>query len=79
MDAFLRQRMVGLLFADVDALGVGGGESQQRFARQVIEENDVSRFQNAAAFEREQLGIARPRADEVDIAGLNLRNAGRLQ
>ena len=75
--------VVGFLLADVDALGVRGGEVEQGGGREVVVEDGVGLFQDAAALDGEQFGIARAGADQSRPSGstwgrLHLRRADRL-
>ena len=65
-DLFLREGVVGFLLADVEPLGVRRGEVEQRVGRQVVVEDGVGLFEDAAAFDGDELGIAGSGADQVD-------------
>ena len=60
--------MLGLFLANVDALGFLGSVLEEDFVGKVVEQNHVSRFEYPESLEREKFGIARPRADEVNLA-----------
>ena len=67
-DLVLRVHAIGFLLADVDALGVGGGESEQRRGSQVVEEHGIGGFEQAAALDGDEIGIARAGAHQVDLS-----------
>ncbi len=66
-DLFLAEGVYRFLLADVDALGLGGRQIQQRRVGEVIVEHGVRLFQQAAALQRDQLGIAGSGAYQVDL------------
>ena len=55
-------------FADVNQLRVRRGKLQQLMVRQLVEENDIRRFETALAFERDQFRITRTRRRPENLA-----------
>ena len=51
------------LLADVYPLGMRGRQVEQTFAREMIVEDGIGAFQNLAAFDGDESGIARAGAD----------------
>jgi hypothetical protein len=51
----------------VNLLALSTGEAQQFFAGQEIVDDTVGALQDGLAFEREQAGITRPGANEVNL------------
>ena len=68
-DFVLREFVRGFLFADVDAFGAGRGEIEEGRVGEVIVENGVGLLEDAAAFDSDELRVARPGSDEVDLHG----------
>ena len=66
-DFVLREGVVGLFFADVEALGGRGSEREKFGGREVIVENAVGLFEEALGFEGDEFRIAGSGADEVDL------------
>ena len=46
-----------------------GRERQQRIGRQVVVQNGIGLFEDAASLDGDQFRIARPRADEINLSG----------
>ena len=67
-DFVLLVRVRRLFLADVDALGVRRGEVEQGVGREVVVEDDVGLLEDAAALDRDQFGVARAGADQVDLS-----------
>ena len=55
--------------ADIEALGVAPRQGQHLVRHQPVVDHDVGLLQQAMSLERQQVGIARPRADKMDDAG----------
>src|SRR5690348_453481 len=68
-DLFLSRFMRRALLADVHPLGMRGRQVQQAFARQVIVEDGIGALQNLAALDGNESGIARTRADQINLRG----------
>ena len=75
VDLLLRHRHAARRLADVDALRVIGAGVEQRRRGEAVVEHDLGLAQRLQAALRHEPRIARPRADEPDVAGLGLRRA----
>jgi hypothetical protein len=67
-DFLLRHGMVGAALADIDALGLAADEIEDVVADQPVVEHDIGLLHEPLGAEGEQIGIARPGADEIDLA-----------
>ena len=63
--------IVGLL-ADIDALGLTPHEVQHAFVREPVVEHDIGLLHQAKSAESEEIGIAWPGADQIDLAARRL-------
>ena len=59
--------IVGLL-ADIDALGLPPDQVDRAFVGQPVVEHDIGLLHQAESAESQEIGIARPRADQIDLA-----------
>ena len=66
-DLILSEGVKRFFLADVDALGLGRSQVDQGRTRQMVEEHDIGVFQDAAALPGNQVGIAGPRPDQIDL------------
>src|SRR3954463_2642711 len=68
------------LFADVDSLGVRRGKDEQGVGREVIVEDDIGKGEDAPAFERQEVRVAGPRPNQVNLGcrgpGAGARGSG---
>ena len=71
-DLVLRDGVRRPFLADIDALGVRRGEVEQRVGGEVVVEDDVGLGEDAAAFDGQEVGVARAGADEVDLSSRRL-------
>ena len=67
-DVLLRQRMIVRLLADIDARRVAADEIQDARTDQPVVEHHVGALHQPQGAEGEQIGIARPGADQIDLA-----------
>ena len=67
-DLFLRIRVHGFLFPDVDAFAILAGEIQQVLVGQVIVEHGIRKRQQLAAFPGDEIRIARTGANQINLA-----------
>src|SRR5579871_4964462 len=67
-DFFLREGVYGFLLADVDAFAVLGRELEQVLAGEVIVEDCVSACEELATLPGDQVRIARPGSNQVNLA-----------
>ena len=78
MDALLLAALAGLL-ADEDPLGVAPRALEHRLADQPVVENHVRLLQQLQRAQGEQVRIAGPGADQVDLAERAPPSAGRAR
>ena len=71
VDLPLRQRMPAGGLADVDALRLGVGELEHALADQAVVDEDVGELQQPGGAERQQVGVARPRTDQMHDGGMH--------
>ena len=67
----LGHRMMGLALAHGHALRIAADAVENRFGDQLVIENNIGVGERAEGFQRQQLGITRPCADEGDRAAFN--------
>ena len=82
VDFVLRHRMLALGLADMDDLGGGRDQLHDAFADQPVSKHDFRRSDFTRSANRQQVGIARPCADQDDMpprswASRNIRGSGR--
>ena len=63
--------IVGLL-ADIDALGLPPHQIHHAFVGEPVVEHDIGLLHQAKGAEGQEIGIARPRADQIDLAARRL-------
>ena len=66
----LRNRMMALGLADIDAVGIAAGQVQDRSRDQTVMHDHIGLAQQAGGLDRQQVRIAGTRADQVHDAGL---------
>ena len=67
-DLLLRQFVIVGLLADIDALSLPPHQIQHAFVGEPVVEHDIGLLHQAKGAERQEVGIARPRADQIDLA-----------
>ncbi len=75
-DLLLRQFMIVRLLADVDAFGLPPHEAHQGFVGEPVVEHDIGLLHQAKRAESKEVGIARTRADQIDLAARRLDRLG---
>ena len=71
-DLILRQFVIVGLFADIDALGLPPHQIHHPFVGEPVVEHDIGLLHQAKGAESQEIGIARPRAHQVDLAARRL-------
>ena len=71
-DLGLRHDVVATLLAGIDALGVHRNEVEHLGGDQVVVDHDIGLAEHAHRAQRQQLGVARASADQIDAAGRGL-------
>jgi hypothetical protein len=68
----LRMVLLAFVLADINHFGIGTGQFHDFRAHQPVIENNVTLAENTGSFQRQEFGVARTGADQIELSRLRM-------